>query len=214
MSGLQQILDTLRGPWGGAALAAIVILFLVLDSVVPRLRAGGARRSEQEAQALKNVPASVMAQARELVRTAKPLLAVKLLNEEAGISKVDAHTYVKAFQAAEQGHLSFGEAITVQLACDVKAHLDEAEREPAVKLLVTRAGAPQAEAQRLVELLGSTRSHRAWLSNKPLPEGSSKPDLAKVDALAAEGKKLEAVNLYRHLTGASLKEAKEYVDSR
>jgi hypothetical protein len=214
MNGLQPILDVLRGPWGAAALAAIVILLLLLDSVVPRLRTGGARRTEQESRALKNVPSSVVARARELIRAGTPLLAVKLLNEEAGISQVDAHTYVKVFQAAEQGNLSFSEAITVQLACDVKAHLDHAEREPAVKLLVTRAGAPQAEAVRLIELVGSTRSHRAWLSGKPLPEAGSKADLQKVDALAAEGKKLEAIKLYRQLTGATLKEAQEYVDSR
>ncbi|MDY7224859.1 hypothetical protein [Hyalangium rubrum] len=199
-----------RGPWLCIAIAAGVTLFILFSD-----GGGKAQRSEKEAQALKNVPQSAVKQARKLVQENTPLLAVKLLNEVAGISNVDAHAYVQTFQAIQEGHLSFGEALTVELACDVKAHMDKSEREQAVKLLVSRAGAPQEEAVRLVEMLGaSSRSNRARVAGKPLPEAASAEDLKKVDALAAEGKAIEAIKLYRQLTGASLKEAKDYVDSR
>jgi hypothetical protein len=210
MDGLPVIELISRGSaWLCLALSVAVTLYFLL------YKGGGqTQRSPQQAQALKNVPTSAMKQARQLIQEGKPLLAVNLLTEAAGLSNVDAHAYVKAFQAARQGHLSFGEALTVELACDVKAHLDRAEREQAVKLLVTRAGAPQAEAVRLVELLGSSRSQRGWIAARPLPETGPGADLQQVDALVAQGNPLEAIKLYRQLTGASLKEAKEYVDSR
>jgi ribosomal protein L7/L12 len=198
-----------RGPWLCMILAAAATIFVLLYD-----GGGPVQRTEEETRKLKNVPESAVKQARQLIKDDKPLQAVKMLTEVAGISKVDAHTYVKAYQAAEQGHLSFGEALTVELACDVKAHMDKSEREQAVKLLVARAQAPQEEAVRLVELMAATRSNRARLSGKPLPAADPKVDLKQVDALVAEGKKLEAVKLYRQLTGASLKEAQEYVDSR
>jgi ribosomal protein L7/L12 len=206
---LQMLESIVRGPWLCMILAAAATLFVLLYD-----GGGPVQRTAQEARNLKKVPESAVKQARQLVKEDKPLKAVQLLTEVAGISKVDAHTYVKAYQAAEQGHLSFGEALTVELACDVKAHMDKSEREQAVQLLVTRAQAPQAEAVRLVELMAATRSHRGWLSGKPLPETDAEGDLKKVDALVAEGNKIEAIKLYRKITGASLKEAKEYVDSR
>lgn len=198
-----------RGPWLCIAIAAALTLFVILSD-----GGGKTKRSPKELQALKNVPLSALKQARQLIKEGTPLLAVKLLTEVAGISNVDAHAYVQAFQATEQGHLSFGEVLTVDLACEVKDHIDKAEREQAVKLLVSRAQAPQEEAVRLVEMLGATRAQRARLAGAPLPPAATEEDLKKVDALVAEGKPMDAIKLYRQLTGASLKEAKEYIDSR
>lgn len=208
MEGLTVIELISRGvPWLCLALSVAVTLYFFLYK-----GGGSAQRTPQQEQALRNVPASAIKQARQLILDGKPLLAVNLLTETAGLWNVDAHAYVKAFQAARQGHLSFAEALTVELAVDVRAHLDRAEREPAVKLLVTRAGAPQEEAVRLVQLLAASRSQRGWLAAKPLPETGPGADLQQVDALVAQGNAMEAIKLYRQITGASLKEAKEYVD--
>ena len=210
MEGLPVIESISRGvPWLCLAFSVAVTLYFFLYK-----GSGAAQRTPQQEQALRNVPASALRQARQLILDGKPLLAVNLLTETAGLWNVDAHAYVKAFQAAKQGHLSFGEALTVELACEVRAHLDRAEREQAVKLLVTRAGAPQTEAVRLVELVGASRSQRGWIAARPLPETGPGADLQQVDALVAQGNSMEAIKLYRQITGASLKEAKEYVDSR
>lgn len=187
------------------------ILALVLVAVLlPRKES---QRTEQEAQALKKVPESALKQARQLVREAKPLHATRLLHETSGISLVNANAYVDAFQAAELGKLSLGEALTVELACEVRELLVGNERLKAVDLLVSRIGASRPEAMRLVELLTSTRDNQGWVARKPLPEPVSAEDLHRVREAALAGHKIEAIKLYRELTGAGLKEAKDYVES-
>lgn len=43
-------------------------------------------------------------------------------------------------------------------------------------------------------------------------EDPTSPDLREIDALLREGKKIQAIKVYRDLTGAGLKEAKEAVE--
>jgi hypothetical protein len=211
MNILELVQSAFRGPWGCIAVSGVIVLIIFVFSFVPRNAEGQSTGSLGMAGV--SAPESALKQARQLIREGKPLVAVKLLNQTARVSLADGQAYVKAYQATLQGSLSFGDALTVGLARDVKEHIAKAEREQAVKLLVSRAGAPEPEARRLVELLGSTRTHRAWLAKKPLPESVGEAELDQVESLALEGKKAEAISLYRKLTGASLEEAKEYVES-
>lgn len=187
------------------------ILGLVLVAVL--LPKKEPQRTEQQQQALKKIPESSMKQARLLIREGKPVQAVRLLNETSGLALVDANAYVDAFQAVELGKLSFGDALTVETACEVRELLQKTERLQAIRLLVSRAGASQPEAQRLVELLAATRDNQVWVARQPLPEPVTPEQLQEVRDLAAAGKKIEAIKNYRHLTGAGLKEAKDYVES-
>ncbi|HEX8702661.1 MAG TPA: ribosomal protein L7/L12 [Myxococcaceae bacterium] len=187
------------------------ILALVLVAVL--LPKKEPQRTAQELQALKNVPESAMKQARKLIREGTPLQAVRLLNETSKLSLVDANAYVDAFQAVELGKLSFGEALTVETACEVRELLQKGERLQAIRLLVSRTGASQPEAQRLVELLAATRDNQGWVARQPLPQAITPEQLQEVRDLAAKGNKIEAIKEYRHLTGAGLKEAKDYVES-
>ena len=190
---------------------SLVVLALVLAAVlVPRKEK---QRTPQELQALKNVPESAMKQARKLIREGTPGYATRLLHETSGIPLVDAEAYVGAFKAAELGKLSLGEALTVELACEVREHLWRHERLKAAELVAARTGAPQPEAVRLVELLTSTRDNQGWVARKPLPEAPSAEDLHQIREVALSGNKLEAIRLYRALTGAGVKEAKDYVEA-
>ena len=190
---------------------SLVILALVLAAVLrPRKETP---RTEQELHALKNVPESALKQARKLIREGTPGHATRLLHETSGIPLLDAEAYVQAFKAAELGKLSLGEALTVDLACEVREHLWKNERLNAVGLLASRTGAPLPEAQRLVELLTSTRDNQGWVARKPLPDTVKPEDLHQVREMALSGKKIEAIKLYRSLTGAGLAEAKDYVES-
>jgi len=66
---------------------------------------------------------------------------------------------------------------------------------------------------------GASYQKRLWSSaadqpariNQRYPIGGG--DLAEVHTLALQGQKIQAIKLYRELTGAGLKEAKDYVDS-
>jgi len=190
---------------------SLVILAIVLAAVLrPRKETP---RTPQEVQALKNVPESAMKQARQLIREGTPALATRLLHETSGISLGDADDYVEAFKAAELGKLSLGEALTVDLACEVRELLYRNERLKAADLLASRTGAPHPEAVRLVELLTSTRDNQGWVARKPLPEAVTPEQLHQVREVALSGNKIEAIKLYRELTGAGLKEAKDYVES-
>ncbi|WP_224366480.1 hypothetical protein [Hyalangium versicolor] len=213
MNVLELVQASFRGPWGCIAVTGVIVLVILMFSFIPRNAQGQSRSPMGQGGASMDVGRSVLQQARQLVQEGKPLVAVKLLRDTSRVSLGDAQAYVKAVQAAQQGGLSFGEALTAELASEVKTLISKADREQAVKLLVARAGAPEAEARRLVELMGSTRSHRAWLAKKPLPGVGTEADLEQVESLVAEGKKAEALTLYRKLTGASLEEAKEYVDA-
>lgn len=190
---------------------SLVILGLVLAALlVPRK---ASQRTEQEAHALKKVSGSAVKQARQLIREGKPTHATRLLHETSGISLVDANAFVDATQAIELGRLSFGEALTVELACEVRELLQKTQRVQAANLLVSRAGASQPEAVRLVELLTATRDNQALVARKPLPEPPSADELNQVREVALSGNKIEAIKLYRALTGASLGEAKAYVEA-
>ena len=190
---------------------SLAILALVLAAVLRPQKER--RRTPQELQALKKVPSSAMKQARQLIREGTPALATRLLHETSGISLGDADAYVDAFKAAELGKLSLGEALTVELACEVQEHLWKREHLKAADLVASRTGASQPEAQRLVELLTSTRDNMGWVARKPLPDTVKPEDLHQVREIALSGNKLEAIKLYRSLTGAGLGEAKDYVES-
>ena len=201
---------TSQTPYICMAVSLVILLLVLAALLVPRKEK---QRTPQELQALKNVPQSAVKQARQLVREGTPMHATRLLHETSGLSLVDANAFVDAMQAIELGRLSFGEALTVEVACEVRDLLQKTLRVQATNLLVSRAGASQPEAVRLVELLTATRDNQALVARKPLPEPPSAEDLHQVREVALSGNKLEAIKLYRGLTGASLKEAKDYVES-
>ncbi len=70
------------------------------------------------------------------------------------------------------------------------------------------------EAKNAVEAI--ERDAQSGESNPPAPPDSavSGPAMHQVDQAIARGKKLEAVKLYRQLSGKSLRECKAFVESR
>lgn len=88
---------------------------------------------------------------------------------------------------------------------EVRASLANGRKIEAIKLYRELTGVGLKEAKEAVEAM------MAAPSAAPVP--SSNLDLEPVRALVANGKKIEAIRLYRELTGTGLKEAKEIIDA-
>ena len=91
---------------------------------------------------------------------------------------------------------------------EIQALLDGGNTIEAIKLYRELTGVGLKEAKEYVDGLEA--------GAQPLPSAPTVPpagDLAEVQALAHAGNTIEAIKLYRELTGVGLKEAKDYVDS-
>ncbi len=93
---------------------------------------------------------------------------------------------------------------------EVRVLVAQGNKIAAIKLVREQTGMGLKEAKDYVEALPATGPIAP-------PVGSAAPqpasDLSEVHALALQGQKIQAIKLYRELTGVGLKEAKEYVDS-
>ena len=88
---------------------------------------------------------------------------------------------------------------------EVRASLANGRKIEAIKLYRELTGVGLKEAKEAVEAM------MAAPSAAPVP--SSNLDLEPVRALMIKGRKIEAIKLYRELTGVGLKEAKEAVEA-
>lgn len=169
--------------------------------------------------------ASMAAELVALIQTGQKIEAIKRYRMRTGVGLLEAKT---AVEALEKNTETSGGSIDLQileklksgshtreqeslrgdsLAESVHALLDEGNKIAAIKLYrqVTKVGL--AEAKDAVERIGA--------APRPEPEYGveSSPLETSVRRLLAEGKKIEAIKLYKERTRTGLKEAKSAVDN-
>ena len=95
---------------------------------------------------------------------------------------------------------------------EIRALLAQGNKIAAIKQLRELTGLGLKEAKDYVDAIPAPGAPPPFPSagiSQPPGEAS----LAEVHALAVQGQKIQAIKLYRELTGVGLKEAKDYVDS-
>jgi ribosomal protein L7/L12 len=148
--------------------------------------------------------------ARGLIDGGNKIAAIKRVRELTGLGLKEAKDYVESWE--QTGAVP---DLIMSMDAPPAANLEEVHRLmlqgqkiQAIKVYRELSGVGLKEAKDYVDAL---ESGRPLAAAKPAPIGGG--DLAEVHTLALQGQKIQAIKLYRELTGAGLKEAKDYVDS-
>ncbi len=191
-----------------ALIAAIVILKRSWGSSLDRSPGAGYRD-------VADVPAASLDEVRVLVAQGNKIAAIKLVREQTGMGLKEAKDYVEALPLAGASALPPARdpraaGLAEHDLAEIRALAAQGNKIAAIKLVREQTGMGLKEAKDYVEALPATGPIAP-------PVGSAAPqpasDLSEVHALALQGQKIQAIKLYRELTGVGLKEAKEYVDS-
>jgi ribosomal protein L7/L12 len=207
-------------------LAAIAIVILAVVAAVFLLRRswGGSLSNTPRtpSAAQPSVPSAQiadagLAQISALLARGNKIEAIKRVRELTGLGLKEAKDYVEAMAAGAIHDLpapahSAGDANdSGQTLAEVPALLARGNKIEAIKRVRELTGLGLKEAKDYVEAMEAGGEPPALPSTgaaRPASQGS----LAEVYALASQGQKIEAIKLYRELTGVGLKEAKDYVD--
>jgi len=156
-----------------------------------------------------DIPDAERAAIRALIDGGNKIAAIKRVRELTGLGLKEAKDYVESWQQT-------GAAPDLALNIDTPPAADlqevhrltlQGQKIQAIKVYREMTGVGLKEAKDYVDALESGGQPAAV---NPAPTGSG--DLAEVHALARQGQKIQAIKLYRQLTGAGLKDAKDYVD--
>ena len=161
-------------------------------------------------QGAADIPDGERAAIRALFDGGNKIAAIKRVRELTGMGLKEAKDYVESWEqggAAPEIIIGTMAAPARDLA-EVRALAIAGNKIAAIKLYRELTGVGLKEAKDYVDALESDSSPLA-----ASPVAASSGDLADVRALALQGQKIQAIKLYRELTGAGLKEAKDYVDS-
>ena len=170
-------------------------------------RAGMAPGSQYHSAA--DIPDAERAAIRALIDGGNKIAAIKRVRELTGLGLKEAKDYVEGWQQT-------GAAPDLTLSIDAPPAADlqeihrltlQGQKIQAIKLYRELTGVGLKEAKDYVDALESGSQPAAA---NPAPTASG--DLAEVHALARQGQKIQAIKLYRELTGAGLKDAKDYID--
>jgi ribosomal protein L7/L12 len=156
-----------------------------------------------------DLPDTERAAIRALIDAGNKIAAIKRVRELTGLGLKEAKDYVESWQQA-----GAAPDLTASVGAPPAASLEEVHRLAlqgqkiqAIKIYRELTSVGLKEAKDYVDALESGGQPAAAVPT-PTPTGS----LAEVHALARQGQKIQAIKLYRQLTGAGLKEAKDYVD--
>ncbi len=157
-----------------------------------------------------DIPDAERAAIRALIDGGNKIAAIKHVRELTGLGLKEAKDYVESWQQT-----GAAPELTVSIDAPPAGGLEEVHRLmlqgqkiQAIKVYRELTGVELKEAKDYVDALESGGPLPAA---KPAPIGSG--DLAEVHALALQGQKIQAIKLYREITGAGLKEAKDYIDA-
>jgi len=153
-----------------------------------------------------------------LLARGNKIAAIKRVRELTGLGLKEAKHYVEQLPFAAlrdlpapvaQQHSSAD--VPEYALAEVSALLAQGDKIEAIKRVRELTGLGLKEAKDYVEAMPAAGSLRA---QPPVvtPAASNRSDLGEVYALAHQGNKIAAIKRYRELTGAGLKEAKDYVD--
>lgn len=168
-----------------------------------------------------------------LLRGGQKIKAIKIYREETGASLPDAKAAVERMEMTgnfgmvstlqETQEEPYAEANAPQsvgdmsaLTGEIEALLIDGKKIQAIKLYRERTGLGLREAKEAIDLLESSLLlHGASSLRLPDTEGRMpvmEPPGEDARRLVLEGKKIQAIKLYREQTGASLKDAKDAID--
>jgi ribosomal protein L7/L12 len=209
-------------------IAALVVLAIVVV-MLRRSRGGSLDRmpvsmsdsagaSSMHYHGVADIPDGDLAAIRALIAQGNKIGAIKRVRELTGLGLKEAKDAVDAIEAGAplearpaDGNTGHGE-VPAQPLDDVRALVERGNKIEAIKRVRELTGLGLKEAKDYVE------SMPAYSAPPPLPNATARQPareagLAEVHTLARQGQKIQAIKLYRELTGVGLKEAKDYVDS-
>jgi ribosomal protein L7/L12 len=138
------------------------------------------------------------AEIRTLMNQGQKIQAIKVYRERTSAGLADAKRAVEAIGRGES--LSRPDS---SIEAELAPLLDRGEKIQAINVYRQRTGADLAEAKRAVEAIQGGESARSI-------DSSIETELAP---LLEQGKKIQAIKVYRDRTGAGLKEAKDAVEA-
>lgn len=156
-----------------------------------------------------DIPDHERAAIRALIEGGNTIAAIKRVRELTDLGLKEAKDYIESWQRAGVApELSVAAAppAAADLA-EVQALMLQGNKIQAIKIYRELTGVGLKEAKDYVDALEAGAAPQPVV---PKPDPSA--GLAEVHALALQGNKIEAIKVYRALTGAGLKEAKDYVD--
>jgi ribosomal protein L7/L12 len=156
-----------------------------------------------------DIPDHERAAIRALIDGGNTIAAIKRVRELTGLGLKEAKDYVEGWQhtgAAPVLNAGTGSTSTEGLA-GVHALMLQGNKIQAIKVYRELTGVGLKEAKDYVDAL---EAGAAPQPAAPPPDRTA--GLAEVHALAQQGNKIQAIKVYRELTGVGLKEAKDYVD--
>jgi ribosomal protein L7/L12 len=156
-----------------------------------------------------DIPDAERAAIRALIDGGNKIAAIKRVRELTGLGLKEAKDYVESWQqtGATPDLIPTMNASPGATMEEVHRLMLQGQKIQAIKVYRELTGVSLKEAKDYVDALESG-GHP--VAANPTPTGSD--DLAEVHALARQGQKIQAIKLYRELTGTGLREAKDYID--
>jgi ribosomal protein L7/L12 len=178
----------------------VLLVVVLLVSLVARRRENAGLRPYQVAP---ERPATGMAEVDRLVRAGRKIQAIKVYRELTGVGLKEAKDAVERWNhptAPAPPPLPGADMSTVDDALRAGRTIE------AIKLYREATGVGLKQAKDAVE--------RRAAGLPPAPAPATGADLSEVDRLLAEGRPIQAIKVYRELTGVGLKQARDAVEAR
>jgi ribosomal protein L7/L12 len=164
-----------------------------------------------------DVPAENLAEIRALLVQGNKIQAIKQLRELTGLGLKEAKDAVEgmdagSYETTPASSQPSSSQFSGQALEEIRSLVEHGNKIGAIKRVRELTGLGLKEAKDYVDSIprhGSPPSLPSASVNQPTSQAS----LAEVHALAMQGQKIQAIKLYRELTGLGLKEAKDYIDS-
>jgi LSD1 subclass zinc finger protein len=169
------------------------------------------------------IPGLDMAEVERLTRAGQKINAIKLVREKTNWGLREAKDFVDAIEARSPTPPVPVRPSTAPVFTDpvgggidwerIRQELAHGRKIEAIKIYRANTGVGLKEAKDAVEMFerGQTPPPPSTPASSPPPSGNV--DLAQIRLLLAQGKKLEAIKLYREQTGVGLKEALDIIEA-
>jgi ribosomal protein L7/L12 len=205
------------------AFVALVVILIVVQILrrswgssldrVPSPLSDSSRLPSVRYNSVGDIPEQDLADVRALLAGNNKIGAIKRVRELTGLGLKEAKDAVEAMAA---GQPLVGPPIGRAAAAtgewqDVLALIERGDKIGAIKRVRELTGLGLKEAKDYVDSIPAYGGLPPLLAAAAAPPAPA-PSLEQVHALAQQGQKIQAIKLYRELTGVGLKEAKDYVD--
>jgi ribosomal protein L7/L12 len=141
---------------------------------------------------------------RALLGEGQKIQAIKLYRERTGVGLKQANEAVEAIERGEP--LPIPEMVDESFERELIALLDQGQKIEAIKLYRERTGVGLKGAKDAVEAIH-------WGERLPDPEKSDNSFHETLVSLLKQGRKIDAIKVYREVTESGLKESKDAIES-